>query len=545
MHRAERRATQLRCLPESARADRLRSCRRPRRAHDLGPDLRLHPGAPRGDREGDRVDPGPDPRRHTRSCSWSTTRQSWKRSAGSAGRRSRRSPTGRNRGSPAPATPASPSAAARWSPSSTTTRSPHQTGSSASATPTPIRACWGQGVRSTRPGRRESRAGSRPSSTGSSAARTRACQASARRCATWSAPTCPSAAMSSARSAAFATSWAGSARSPPAARRPTSASGSASAGRTGRSSTTRRPRSITSCPGAVRTLRYFTSRCRGEGRSKAILSGLVGSQSGLEAERAYVRRTLPLGFLRGLGETLRGRPSGAARSAMLVVGLLTTTRGYLSASGERRRLSRLREASEPEQVGTPRVLMVTPRSPLSQGGVERHVMEVSRSVRRRGGERRGALHRAGRPHPGRGAARRRHDPHRARLASQSRLVPGAADLARDGAPALGRRPRPVLPHVRGAVGDAAGADAARPLRRHLPRRRPLLRVPQQGSRPAAQAAAAAAEASRPADRGRPLRDRGVRRRAGPAGGEVHPDPERHRPRLLRSRNLQRAARGPA
>ncbi len=139
-------------------------------------------------------------------------------------------------------------------------------------------------------------------------------------------------------------------------------------------------------PAARGKLSYFTSRCRGEGQSKAILSGLVGSQSGLEAERAYVRRTLPLGFLRGLGETLRGRPSGAARSAMLVVGLLTTTRGYLAGGGERRRLERLRKEGEPEQDGTPRVLMVTPRSPLSQGGVERHVMEVSKRIAATGAE---------------------------------------------------------------------------------------------------------------------------------------------------------------
>jgi glycosyltransferase involved in cell wall biosynthesis/GT2 family glycosyltransferase len=127
-------------------------------------------------------------------------------------------------------------------------------------------------------------------------------------------------------------------------------------------------------------LSYFTSRCRGEGRSKAVLAGLVGSQSGLEAERSYVRRTLPLGVLRGLGDALRGDPGGIGRAAAIVTGLLTTTVGYLSASGERRRLSRRREQEQKQKtpVGEPRVLMVTPRSPLSQGGVERHVMEVSR-----------------------------------------------------------------------------------------------------------------------------------------------------------------------
>lgn len=76
-------------------------------------------------------------------------------------------------------------------------------------------------------------------------------------------------------------------------------------------------------------LRYFLSRCAAEGRSKAILAGLVGTDAGLAAERTYVRRTLPLGFLRGLGETVRGRPAGAARSAMLALGLLGTARGYL------------------------------------------------------------------------------------------------------------------------------------------------------------------------------------------------------------------------
>jgi glycosyltransferase involved in cell wall biosynthesis/GT2 family glycosyltransferase len=127
---------------------------------------------------------------------------------------------------------------------------------------------------------------------------------------------------------------------------------------------------------------YFTSRCRGEGRSKAVLAGLVGSESGLEAERSYVRRTLPLGVLRGVGDAFRGDPSGISRAAMIVTGLLTTTRGYTSASGERRKLARRREQADrgAEPSGAPRVLMVTPRSPLSQGGVERHVMEVSRRI---------------------------------------------------------------------------------------------------------------------------------------------------------------------
>jgi len=126
---------------------------------------------------------------------------------------------------------------------------------------------------------------------------------------------------------------------------------------------------------------YFTSRCRGEGRSKAILAGLVGTDSGLEAERSYVRRTLPLGVMRGIGDAFRGDLAGLGRAATIVAGLFTTTAGYLSAGRQRRRLERRRtQAGDGDAGGSPRVLMVTPRSPLSQGGVERHVMEVSRRV---------------------------------------------------------------------------------------------------------------------------------------------------------------------
>jgi glycosyltransferase involved in cell wall biosynthesis/GT2 family glycosyltransferase len=138
-------------------------------------------------------------------------------------------------------------------------------------------------------------------------------------------------------------------------------------------------------PAERASLGYFTSRCRGEGRSKAILSALVGSDDGLAEERTYTSRTLPLGFLRGLGDAFRGDLGGLSRSAMLAVGLATTTRGYLGGQGEAKRLGWRRELAEapPERL---RVLMVTPRSPLLQGGVERHVMETSRRVAATGAE---------------------------------------------------------------------------------------------------------------------------------------------------------------
>lgn len=141
-------------------------------------------------------------------------------------------------------------------------------------------------------------------------------------------------------------------------------------------------------PAARGTREYFTSRCRGEGRSKAVLAGLVGSESGLEAERTYTSRTLPLGVLRGIGDAFRGDLSGLSRAAAIVTGLFATTAGYLSGGRERRRLERRRLAAGEREDGSGRlrVLMVTPLSPLHQGGVERHVMEVSKRAVAAGAE---------------------------------------------------------------------------------------------------------------------------------------------------------------
>jgi glycosyltransferase involved in cell wall biosynthesis/GT2 family glycosyltransferase len=133
---------------------------------------------------------------------------------------------------------------------------------------------------------------------------------------------------------------------------------------------------------------YFSSRCRGEGRSKAILTALVGSDSGLSAERSYVRRTLPSGFLRGLAAPFRGDLSGPRRAAAIVFGLGSTTAGYLGARREARKIAKRRErlAESESGDGPLRVLMVTPLSPLHQGGVERHVMETSRRLAAGGAE---------------------------------------------------------------------------------------------------------------------------------------------------------------
>ena len=88
-------------------------------------------------------------------------------------------------------------------------------------------------------------------------------------------------------------------------------------------------------PPARGQVRYFLTRCLGEGRSKAVLAALLGADDGLADERTYVRSTLPRGVLRGLGATLRGDVGGIQRAAMIGAGLAVTTAGYLTGRWRR------------------------------------------------------------------------------------------------------------------------------------------------------------------------------------------------------------------
>ncbi len=133
-------------------------------------------------------------------------------------------------------------------------------------------------------------------------------------------------------------------------------------------------------PPARGRVRYFLDRCRAEGRSKAVLTGMVGSEDGLSSERSYVRRTLPLGVLGGLRDALRGDAGGIGRAAMILVGLAATSVDYLRVRTGVAKPDDTAAAHPGADGTTPRVLMVTPRSPLKQGGVERHVMETSRRM---------------------------------------------------------------------------------------------------------------------------------------------------------------------
>lgn len=83
-------------------------------------------------------------------------------------------------------------------------------------------------------------------------------------------------------------------------------------------------------PGARSTWSYFRSRCYQEGRSKALISLLVGARAGLASERSYATRTLPRGVLRGVSDALRGDLAGLSRAAAITAGLAITTAGYLA-----------------------------------------------------------------------------------------------------------------------------------------------------------------------------------------------------------------------
>ena len=81
-------------------------------------------------------------------------------------------------------------------------------------------------------------------------------------------------------------------------------------------------------PAGRGTWTYFFRRCWAEGRSKAMLTTLVGRHDGLESERTYATRTLPLGVLRGLRDAAGGDAYGVGRAAAIVGGLAVTAAGY-------------------------------------------------------------------------------------------------------------------------------------------------------------------------------------------------------------------------
>ncbi|HPX36634.1 MAG TPA: glycosyltransferase family 2 protein [Mycobacterium sp.] len=89
-------------------------------------------------------------------------------------------------------------------------------------------------------------------------------------------------------------------------------------------------------PVARQTFSYFRSRCWSEGLSKAQMTQIVGTQTGLSAERSYSTVTLPKGVLRNLGLALRGDVAGLSTAAVIIIGLAYTTAGYVVGTVSRR-----------------------------------------------------------------------------------------------------------------------------------------------------------------------------------------------------------------
>jgi glycosyltransferase involved in cell wall biosynthesis len=74
---------------------------------------------------------------------------------------------------------------------------------------------------------------------------------------------------------------------------------------------------------------YFTSRCYGEGISKALISRFVGAKDSTNSEWAYTLRTLPRGILRGMNDLLHGKLAGLQQALVIMIGLAITTAGFL------------------------------------------------------------------------------------------------------------------------------------------------------------------------------------------------------------------------
>ncbi len=78
------------------------------------------------------------------------------------------------------------------------------------------------------------------------------------------------------------------------------------------------------------TWSYFLTRCYAEGLSKAIITRHVGAKDSLSSESSYTLKMLPLGIMRGLTDCfLRRDLTGLQRAGAILVGLATTTTGYL------------------------------------------------------------------------------------------------------------------------------------------------------------------------------------------------------------------------
>lgn len=78
------------------------------------------------------------------------------------------------------------------------------------------------------------------------------------------------------------------------------------------------------------TLEYFMRRCALEGRSKAVVSTLVGARDGLSSERAHTLKALPSAVARGLADSvLHLQLGGILRAAAVALGFGIAAGSYV------------------------------------------------------------------------------------------------------------------------------------------------------------------------------------------------------------------------
>jgi glucosyl-dolichyl phosphate glucuronosyltransferase len=77
------------------------------------------------------------------------------------------------------------------------------------------------------------------------------------------------------------------------------------------------------------TWSYFRSRCWAEGLSKAAVSSLVGSRSGLASERTHVLKAMPKELTASLGAVARRPRDSTAKVALIVSGAAVAAAGLV------------------------------------------------------------------------------------------------------------------------------------------------------------------------------------------------------------------------
>lgn len=97
------------------------------------------------------------------------------------------------------------------------------------------------------------------------------------------------------------------------------------------------------------SLRYFVTRCWNEGRSKAVLTTIVGQSAGLSSERRHLMHTLPRALM----------TSSAPQALAIIVGTTTTVAGFVSAKLSTGRAATLTTETSDSQV-EPAAMRMTP-----------------------------------------------------------------------------------------------------------------------------------------------------------------------------------------